>query len=245
MIKSTISTPLTHYIGELEGYSFAVRDYLPGIPLRDLLRKLLLHDLRAIMSTVGIILSKIRAYKFPKAGFLDNDLNVVADKPFSIFAFTQNCLNDRIVLSVLSTGVILAIQKAIKRNASLLLGDDDRHLAHGDFDLANILVDKINDSWAVTGILDWEFAFSGSCLWDIANMLRYAHKMPPEFQNSFIYALQRNGTKLPPNWRTTTHLLNLSSLLDLLRRSDADRHSNRCADIIELIDHILLELNHV
>jgi thiamine kinase-like enzyme len=90
-------------------------------------------------------------------------------------------------------------------------------------------------------VQSWEFAFSGSYLWDVANMFRYAHKMQPEFQNSFIDALQRNGIKLPPDWRTTAHLLNLSSLLDLLKRSDPQRHPNRCADIRELINHILSE----
>jgi aminoglycoside/choline kinase family phosphotransferase len=82
---------------------------------------------------------------------------------------------------------------------------DEKHLVHGDFDPTNILLDKINGSWVVAGILGWEFAFSGSCLWDVANMLRYAHKMPPEFQNSLLDALQRNGIKLPPDWRITAH----------------------------------------
>ncbi|BAG39984.1 hypothetical protein OTT_0526 [Orientia tsutsugamushi str. Ikeda] len=76
-------------------------------------------------------------------------------------------------------------------------------------------------------------------------MLRYAHKMPPEFQNSFIDALQRNGIKLPPDWHSTIHLLNLSSLLDLLKRSDPKDHPHRCADIRELINHILSELNNM
>jgi hypothetical protein len=67
--------------------------------------------------------------------------------------------------------------------------------------------------------------------------------MPPEFQNSFIDALETNDIKLPADWRTTVHLLNLSSLLDLLKRSDPKNHPNRCADIRKLIDHILSELN--
>jgi hypothetical protein len=143
---------------------------------------------------------------------------------------------------VLSPEVVAEIKKAIKQYATLFPTDSEKHLVHGDFDPANILVDKINDSLVVTGILDWEFAFSGSYLWDVANMLRYAHKIPPEFQNSFLDALQRNGVKLPADWRTTTHLLNLSSLLDLLKRSDPQHHPHRYADIRELIDHILSEL---
>ena len=245
LIKKTVPVPLTHYIGELEGHHFAITEFISGISLRDLLLSDEPHDLNAIMSEIGTILSKITAHEFPKAGFLNKDLGVVPYESSDIIKFAQDCLNDKTVLSVLSPEVVAEIKKAIKQYATLFPTDSEKHLVHGDFDPANILVDKINDSLVVTGILDWEFAFSGSYLWDVANMLRYAHKIPPEFQNSFIDALQRNGVKLPDGWRTTIHLLNLSSLLDLLKRSDPKDHPHRCADIRELISYILSELNNM
>ena len=245
LIKETVPAPLTHYIGELEGYHFAITEFISGISLRDFLLSNASDANGALMSEVGMILSKITAYEFSKSGFLNKDLEVVECESSDVIKFALDCLNDRTVVSVLSPEMIDEIKKAIKQYAYLFSTDDEKHLVHGDFDPANILVGKINGSWVVTGILDWEFAFSGSYLWDVANMLRYAHKMPPEFQNSFIDALQRNGIKLPNNWRTTIHLLNLSSLLDLLKRSDPQRHPNRCADISELIDHILSELNNM
>jgi GrpB-like predicted nucleotidyltransferase (UPF0157 family)/Ser/Thr protein kinase RdoA (MazF antagonist) len=245
LIKETVPIPLTHYIGELEGHHFAITEFMTGVPLRDLLLGDAPHDLNAIMSEVGLILSKITAHEFPKAGFLNKELEVTPYESSEVIKFAQGCLNDKTVLSVLSPEMIDEIKEAIDQHANLFPNNDEKRLVHGDFDPANILVDKINNSWVVTGILDWEFAFSGSCLWDVANMLRYAHKMPPEFQNSFIDALQRNGVKLPAHLRTTIHLLNLSSLLDLLKRSDSQRHLNRCADIRELITHILAELNNM
>lgn len=245
LIKETVPAPLTHYMGELEGYCFAMIEFIPGISLRDLLLGNTPHDLGAIMHEVGKILSKLTAYEFSKAGFLNKDLEVVECESSDVIKFAQGCLTDRTVVSVLDPSVIAEIKQIIEQHASLFATDDEKHLVHGEFDPANILVDKINGSWVVTGILDWEFAFSGSYLWDVTNMLRYAYKMPPEFQNSFIDALQKNGIKLPNNWRTTTHLLNLSSLLDLLKRSDPQRHPNRCADSRELITHILSELNNM
>lgn len=245
LIKETVPAPLTHYIGELEGHHFAITEFISGISLRDLLLGDTPHDLSTIMSEVGAILSKITVHEFPKAGFLNKDLEVIPYESSDIIKFVQDCLNDETVLSMLSPEVISLIQKAIEQHATSVPTSDEKHLVHGDFDPANILVDKINDSWVVAGMLDWEFAFSGSYLWDVANMLRYAHKMPPEFQNSFIDALQRNGIKLPDCWRTTIYLLNLSSLLDLLKRSDPKDHPHRCADIRELINHILSELNNM
>jgi GrpB-like predicted nucleotidyltransferase (UPF0157 family)/Ser/Thr protein kinase RdoA (MazF antagonist) len=245
LIKETVPIPLTHYIGELEGHHFAITEFMPGISLRDLLLGDVPHDRSAVMSEVGMILSKITAYEFSEAGFFDKELEVVEHESCDIIKFAQDCLNDKTVLSVLSPEMIDEIKKVVEQYAYLFPTDGEKHLVHGDFDPANILVDKINGSWVVTGILDWEFAFSGSCLWDVANMIRYAHKMSPKFQNSFIDALESNGIKLPTDWRTTTHLLNLSSLLDLLKRSDPKDHPHRCADIRELIDHILSELNHM
>lgn len=243
LIKETVPAPLTHYIGELEGHHFAITEFISGISLRDFLLNNAPDAISALMNEVGMILSKITAYDFPKSGFLNKDLEVIPYESYDVIKFAQDCLNDKTVVSVLDPSVIAEIKQAIEKQAFLFSTDDEKHLVHGDFDPANILVDKINGSWVVTGILDWEFAFSGSYLWDVANMLRYAHKMPPEFQNSFIEALQKNGIKLPAHWCTTIHLLNLSSLLELLKRSDSKDHPDRCADIRELISHILVELN--
>ena len=102
----------------------------------------------------------------------------------------------------------------------------------------NILVDKINGDWKITGILDWEFAFSGSVMCDVANMLRYAHQMPAAFKDEFLRGLKNGGINLPENWSITCDLLNLISLLDCLVRSDPRNSTNRCTDICELIKAI-------
>lgn len=243
--RQAVPVPLTHHIGEIEGHHFAITEFMPGISLRDFLLNNTPDAISAIMSEVGTILSKITAHEFSEAGFLNKELEVIPDEFDNVIKFAQNCLNDKTVLSVLDPSVIAEIKKVIAQYAYLFLTDNEKHLVHGDFDPANILVDNINGSWVITGILDWEFAFSGSYLWDVANMLRYAHKMPHEFQSSFTEAMEKNGITLPTYWRTIVHLLNLSSLLDLLKRSDPQNHPNRCADIRELIDHILSELNNM
>ena len=245
LLKEAVPVPLTHHIGELEGYHFAITEFMPGMSLRDFLLNNTSHDISAIMYEVGTILSKITEYEFLRAGFLNKELEVVPYESSDVIKFAQDCLNDSTVLSALDPSMISKIQKAIEQYAFLFPTDNEKHLVHGDFDPANILVDNINGSWVVSGILDWEFAFSGSYLWDVANMLRYAHKMPPKFESSFTEALKKNGIILTAYWQTTTHLLNLSSLLDLLKRSDPQSHPNRCVDIRELIDHILSELERM
>lgn len=243
LLKQTIPVPLTYYIGELDDYHFAITEFMPGMPLRDLLLSDVPHDLSTIMHELGTILSKITAHEFSRAGFFNQELDVIPYESSDVITFAQDCLGHKTVLAVLTPELISEIHKMFEQSGHLFPNENEKHLVHGDFDPANILVEKENGIWVVSGILDWEFSFSGSVLWDVANMLRYAHKMPPEFEYSFMAALEKSGIKLPDTWRTTIHLLNLSSLLDCLNRSDVQNHPNQCADIRELIKYILSTLN--
>jgi len=244
LLKQTVPVPLTHYIDELEGQHFAITEFMPGIPLRDLLLNNAPHNLGAIMHEVGTILSTITAHEFSQAGFFDKDLNVVPHTPSDDYLmFAKDCLMHKTVLSVLTPETISKIRKNLEQYGYLLPDDNEKHLVHADFDPANLLVNQVDGLWKVSGVLDWEFSFSGSVLCDVANMLRYAHKMLPEFQDAFLNGLVSNGITLPKNWRTTVNLLNLLSLLDCLKRSDLKISPNQCADIRELINHILSELN--
>lgn len=241
LLKGNVPVPQTYYIGELEGYHFAITEFMPGRSLRDLILGNIPHDISAIMHEIGTFLTKISAHEFPKAGFFNTELQVIPFESDDVIKRIHECLDDITVLSILSPLVVAHIKRVVAKYASLFPTTDQKRLVHGDFDPANILVDHRDGIWSVTGILDWEFAFSGSSLWDVANMLRYAHNMPSDYQSAFINALEKNGFKLTPFWRKTVSLLNLSSLLDLLKRSDPKSHPRRCRDIRELINHILSE----
>ena len=244
LLKHMVPIPLAYYIGELEGYPFAITEFMPGIALRDLLLSDIPNDLSAIMYEAGRILSKITAHEFSRAGFFDKDLNIMLDLPSDDYLiFAKDCLKNETVLSVLGSSKVSKINQALDQYSHLFPDDSEKHLVHADFDPANILVHKVGGAWKVSGVLDWEFAFSGSVLFDVANMLRYAHKMPSEFQESFLKGLASASIKLPENWPATVNLLNLLSLLDCLKRSDPKNNPHQCTDIIELIDNILGELN--
>lgn len=248
LLKQTIPVPLTHYIGELEGYHFAITEFMLGFSLRDLLLGGLPHDTSAVMYEVGTILSKITTHEFSQPGFFDKELGVVPHSPADdCLIFAKDCLENETVLSVLTPDVISKISQALGKYGHLfpdVPDENEKHLVHADFDPANILVNKVDAAWKVSGVLDWEFAFAGTVLCDVANMLRYAHRMPPEFQDAFLRGLTGGGITLPKNWHSTIQLLNLLSLLDCLKRSDPKDRPNQCADIRELIDNILSELNN-
>lgn len=239
LLKATIPVPLTCYIDEIDGFQFSITEFMSGISLRDFLLSDHSHDVNAIMYEVGTVLSKIAAHEFSHAGTFDKDLNLITYSTDEYLISAKDCLKHETVLAVLTPGTISKIIQILYQNKDLFPGINEKHLVHADFDPANILVNQVGNVWKVSGVLDWEFAFSGSTLWDVANMLRYAHKMPTEFQDAFLNGLTNDGITLPENWRITINLLNLLSLLDCLKRSDYKNSPNQCVDICELIEHIL------
>ena len=280
LLGSIVPLPQIYYIGDIENYRFAITEFIPGITLRDLLLSDQSHDMPSIMFNVGQILAKINKQKLPSL-FPQN----IAHDDYLLYA--KNTLNN--IGNKLSKSLITQIYEIFEKNMHLMPVDNE-HIMHGDFDPANILVDKVNpersegtransfgssynisspnrakpklkeldpsfhsgsaftqdtnqDTWQITGIIDWEFASAGPFLWDIANMLRYTHQMPEQFEYSFLEGLKSQGVVLQNNWRLSVHMFNLESLIDLLNRTDPKGSPNQYADIAQLIDYIIGEFS--
>jgi aminoglycoside phosphotransferase (APT) family kinase protein len=244
LLKNIIPVPLIYFIGNVEGHQFAIMEFITGITLRDLLLNGTHFDLYSVMHEVGTMLAKLTHIPFAYTGFFDKNLNVLPHTlPDDCLTYDKECLAQEAVIMSLPSSTISNIHKALNQYAYAFPDMATKHLVHGDFDPANILVNTMHDEWKITAILDWEFAFSGSVLWDVANMLRYAHKMPLEFQEGFLQGLTEQGVTLPKNWPVTVNILNLSCLLDSLTRTNPKTHPKQCADIHELIELILVKLS--
>jgi thiamine kinase-like enzyme len=98
--------------------------------------------------------------------------------------------------------------------------DIQNSLVHGDFNPLNILATERESFINITGILDWEYAFSGSPLMDIGNMLRYEDLNNTEFLSSFISSYRANGGLLPAKWLQKAKLLDLIALCGLLNKKE-------------------------
>lgn len=246
LLYKSIPIPKTYFVGVLGKYRFAITEFLPGITLRDLLLGNQEHDVADIIHEVGQVLAKIQAHQFSKAGFFDKDLNI--SEPITqrgYFNYAKKCLENPVVLEILGDRVVLKINLLLEKYQFYFPNESQCHLVHADFDPANILVDKQNGKWVVTGILDWEFAFSGATLCDVANMLRYSHQISPIYEEAFLQGLKLGGVNLPENWDISVHMLNILSLLDCLVRADPTSKPNQCADIYALIDYIIKKLDEV
>ncbi|KST69451.1 hypothetical protein BC008_35615 [Mastigocoleus testarum BC008] len=66
--------------------------------------------------------------------------------------------------------------------------------------------------WMVSGILDWEFAYSGSTLADIGHILRHPLGAKSRFEQNLIDSFVKNGGFLPTKWKVMSKLLYLLGL---------------------------------
>lgn len=245
MVGDTIPVPEVLCVGNTSKYRYALTNFVKGITLRDAILNESTEELSDAIYESGTLLAKLQNYTFPCSGFFDQNLKV-KDKLEQNFCidFLHECLQNSIVSSELGSKGVKHIAEVTDQYTSYFPDNSEHTLVHADYDPANILVNKQNGKWEVTAILDWEFAFSGSYLCDVANMLRYSHQLPDAYEQAFVQGLQDAGITLPDNWCTTIHLLNLLSLLDCLVRSDPKNRPKQCRDIKQLITHILKELRN-
>lgn len=240
LIGDKIPIPKVYFTGMAEGYQFSIIEFIDGITLRDLLLGTPIYDLKDIMHQTAVILKKISDIEFQEGGLFNPDLTVKSMPNESEYLrFVDECLQQPSIIQSISLQKRTQIKSLFSQRNHLLANLPAKSLVHGDFDPANILVKQVDGRWIISAILDWEFAFSGTALWDVANMLRYAHQLPVEYQEFFISGLRQAEISLPNNWLGCVYLLNLISLLDLLVRSDLNDHPRRCSDILSLIDYML------
>jgi len=115
---------------------------------------------------------------------------------------------------------------------------DDAGLVHADFNSPNIFVRQDRGTWRVAAILDWEFAFAGSILCDIGNMLRYERPGQPRYEPHFSRGLADGGWDAPDDWFLRARLADLPALCELLTRDDVPE-----AVVEELRDLIVMTTN--
>lgn len=91
------------------------------------------------------------------------------------------------------------------------------------------------DHFNVSGILDWEYAMSGSPLMDIGNILKYGDLRNHDFL--FISSYKVNDGLLPAKWVHKAKLLDLIALCGLLNRKECGEV--RVRDIKRLIKNTM------
>lgn len=166
--------------------------------------------------SIGWTLAQISSIHFTSAGFLDGDLKVCSRWPSAadgLFDYMDHLLGLDIVRERAGTGLVRPLER-ISRVARVRLNAlaQPPNLVHGDFKASNLLV----SGGKLSGVLDWEFAHSGTWLLDAGQLFR--HPLPAGFVNGFESGFVAAGGGLVGEWRELARAVDTLSLVDFLAR---------------------------
>ncbi|MBG0818691.1 phosphotransferase family protein [Planomonospora sp. ID82291] len=209
--------------GTLLGEPFLLTRFVSGIPLNETFANADEQAGAQLGQSVGQALAAVSSIRFDRPGFFSgDDLQPDARPPDhhdDLPAFIEACLARAGAGVALSGSERKALVRLAADNAPLTAAVAGvARLVHADFNAKNIMVRPDSDGWQVAAILDWEYAFSGSPLFDVGNMLRYPGELPPGFQHGFLAAYHDSGGALPQHWEEISCALDLFALSELLTR---------------------------
>jgi len=174
---------------------------------------------------VGAALAVLGGVTFPQPGLLDAALRVrfpIARGSAGFLDVLAMVESER-MHERLGPALSRAYRTLVAREAPRLevLRDQPPCLVHSDYDPGNILVRRVDGAWRVTGVLDWEFAHSGSALADLGHILRPPTGSMPGFPQGLAAGYTGAGGFLPGDWRALSRLLDLTAFAEFLGRPDA------------------------
>lgn len=217
-------------------YPYAIMEWVEGILMREVILKKNEEAIVACAYEAGLYLNIMRQLTFSHGGFFQNGLTI---QPFNneehYLPYVLNLLKDKSVKESLGNNLLNAVLYLVNDNVTLLPDDSNGNLTHADYDPANILVTQVDDKWKIAAILDWEFAYAGTYLLDIGMALRYSHKIPDYYENSFIAGIQAHGFQLPDKWKKQAKLMDLLCLLQLIHYNPVTERPKLNRDVVSLI----------
>ena len=89
-------------------------------------------------------------------------------------------------------------------------------LVHGDLGGRNLLVRRADPGWKIAGVIDWEATTTGSPLFDVGSLFRYADRYDAAFRAEFERGYRDAGGALPDDWLRTARLIDATWVIDTL-----------------------------
>lgn len=228
LVKTRVRVPEYLYFADsnsITGHPYALMEWIDGYTLDSVIQSANVEDIAKIAASVGCVLANIHSFKFEQPGFFNNELEVV--QPLNMgsegfLGFVYNNLINGNGHKHLGDELTQQFWNFCNTYAYLLDDIDCSSKApcmvHSDFGGTNILLKRGIDSWTIGGVIDWEFAYSGSSMADVGHILRPHDDGLPGWEDFLIQGYVDNGGLLPSQWRRVSKLLDLLAWVDFLNR---------------------------
>jgi aminoglycoside phosphotransferase (APT) family kinase protein len=222
LVHDRVPLPAIFYAdteGERMGSPYMLREWAEATPLVELLSAGSEQEIESAGYSAGSVLAAIASYTFPQAGFFGPDL-IIAEPlqigPSGFLALLNDWLFKGHAGKRLRDELTHRLWQFVSLHAPLLEGAEGTPaLVHGDYKASNLLIRKRGDRWEIAAVLDWEFAFAGPPLFDLAILLRHERADSP-FTRAVAHGYTDSGGALPSDWRRITRLLDLLNLVQFL-----------------------------
>jgi aminoglycoside phosphotransferase (APT) family kinase protein len=221
--------------GTAAGEPLLLARYVQGEMLKSAIAQVNESAAAQIGRAAGTTLAAVGAVTFSQGGcFAGPDLiPSLRGTPGRLDEFVESCLLCGHAGTVMSPGELAGLRVLAARLApAAATTASARQLVHSDFNGKNLLAVNRGGRWSISAVLDWEFAFSGSPLVDVGNMLRFRASYPPGFSSGFIIGYQEAGGDLPSDWRDVSEALDLYTLADFLTRNPEHHYFIKTVSLI-------------
>jgi hygromycin-B 7''-O-kinase len=144
-----IATPELLAAGELDAWHYLVQTRLPGQLLRSIWPTLQLHEKIALARQHGAMLAALHTLPIEHA-----PANLAFDWPALLSEQAAEC-EPAMQRAGVSQALVADIALYLERAYPLLVADTERRILHGDLDAINLMVERQNGQWHITGLVDW------------------------------------------------------------------------------------------
>jgi aminoglycoside phosphotransferase (APT) family kinase protein len=211
-------------------HPWLIETWLPGTRLQDIL-----DDGELLVSLghgLGATAARIGAVTFEAPGFFGPGTPLRTSGPLpDLQAYIHDCLDSTPARQAVGDALCDEVKALVTANQRYFDFEGNARLVHGDYKPSNLLVDT--GRLTVTGVLDWEFAFAGPPLYDLATLLRDSDAYPPAFEAAVCDGFVEGGGALPEDWKRRIRLMDVSSLAGFL--AEAGSATERARDVERLL----------
>jgi aminoglycoside phosphotransferase (APT) family kinase protein len=231
-----------HFPGAVGAFAMT---YIDGHLLASIEDGLSTADCRDICEQLASVAARIHQLRFTQCGLLGPGPKVT--EPFASYAsgtvgFIQSCLDNANLQRRAGADRCQRLHHCLAHRPDLHEPSMTHQLCHSDFNQKNFLVRRNpNGRHQLAAVLDWEFAFSGSSVIDIGNLLRFEHESPAVESSWFADAYRAAGGHLDKAWREQAFFADLLAQCTFLINPEELPNTFRTA--VGVIDHTLAVLD--